>query len=181
MSADHEMRAVSARIEALVADLEALPDIGVRSRVEELVRLLLRLQSEGLARMLAVLEDRNLGPGEALERFAADPVVASLLMLHDLHPHNLPTRIGKALELLRPNLGARAELTLLEVSDHLVRVRLEVAPSGCGTPDPALRAAVDAAIRDAVPDVRQVEVEVVTRAPAPAIIQIVRPRAPATP
>ena len=55
MSSDREMRAVSGRIEALVAELEALEDVSVRSRVEELVRLLLQLHGEGLARMLALV------------------------------------------------------------------------------------------------------------------------------
>jgi Fe-S cluster biogenesis protein NfuA len=172
MSIDQEMRSVSARIEALVAELETLPDPAVRSRVEELVRLLLRLHGEGLARMLAVLSDQHQAAHPAIERFTADPLVASLLMLHDLHPHDLPTRIAKALDILRPTLGTQAGLTLLGVNDEAVRVRLDVAAGGCGNSLESIRAAVATAIRDAAPDVREVDVETTVRSAEPAFIQI---------
>ena len=174
MSTDREMRAVSGRIEALIAELEAVQDEAVRSRVEELARLLMHLHGEGLTRMLALLREPGLDDGRAVERFAADPVVASVLMLHDLHPHDVQTRIERALDLLRPSLGTQVDLTLLAVSDGIVRVRIGVAASGCGIPVDAIRTAVDAAVRDAAPDAREIEVQAVTRAPAPSLIQLTR-------
>jgi Fe-S cluster biogenesis protein NfuA len=174
MPNDQEMRTVSARIEALIVELETLSDPDVRSRVEELVRLLLRFHGEGLARMLRVLDDQNQTAGQAVERCAADPVVASLLMLHDLHPHDLQTRVAKALDILQPAIGAQAGLTLLTATPEAVRVRLDVATGGCGASLESLRAAVDAAIRDAAPDVSEVDVETAARAPEAALLQISR-------
>ena len=174
MSSDGEMRAVSGRIEALVAELETLENVSVRSRVEELVRLLLHLHGEGLARMLAVLQEPNFDAGHAVERLAADPVVASVLMLHDLHPHDIRTRIERALDLVRPNLPHGVDVTLVEVSDRIVRLRIVAAAGGCGTPIETIRATVDTAIRDAAPDVREVEVEAAVRAPAVPLIQLTR-------
>src|SRR5580704_8190944 len=119
MSSDREMRAVSGRIEALVAELEILEDVSVRSRVE------------GLARMLALWRQPDFDASRAIERCAADPVVASVLMLHDLHPHDVPTRIERALDLVRANLPHGTDVTLLEISDRLVRLRVDAAAGGC--------------------------------------------------
>jgi hypothetical protein len=174
MSSDREMRAVSGRIEALVAGLETLEDASVRSRVEELVRLLMQLHGEGLTRMLALLQHPDVAAGRAVERFAADPVVATVLMLHDLHPDDVRTRIERALDLVRANLPHGIEVVLLEVSDRIVRLRVDAAPGGCGTPVETIRATIDAAIRDAAPDVREVAVEAVVRAPAVPLIQLTR-------
>jgi hypothetical protein len=175
MSTDREMRAVSGRIEALIAELERVQDVAVRERIEELVRLLMQLHGEALARITGVLQNQGFEAGQAIERFSADPVVASVLMLHDLHPHDVPTRIERALDLLRASLGPHAGLTLLEATEETVRVRIDVAPGGCGTPAERVRATVDAAIRDAAPDVREVEVEAAaSRETAPSLIQLTR-------
>jgi Fe-S cluster biogenesis protein NfuA len=174
MSSDREMRAVSGRIEALVAELEILEDVSVRSRVEELVRLLMQLHGEGLARMLALWRQPDFDASRAIERCAADPVVASVLMLHDLHPHDVPTRIERALDLVRANLPHGTDVTLLEISDRLVRLRVDAAAGGCGTPVETIRTTVDAAIRDAAPEVREVEVDVAVRTSALPLIQLTR-------
>jgi hypothetical protein len=175
MPTDREMRGVSERIEALIAELERVQDVAVRNRVEELVRALMQLHGEALARIIAALQNPGVEAGQAIERFAADPVVASVLMLYDLHPHDVRMRVERALEVLRPALGDQVDLTLLGVGDETVRVRIAVAPGECGTAADRIGTTVDAAIRDAAPDVREVEVETVRRSPAPAsFIQLTR-------
>jgi hypothetical protein len=175
MSTDREMRAVSGRSEALIAELEATPDAAVRNRIAELVRLLLQLHGEALARMTQALQDPGFAADQASERFAADPVVASVLMLHDLHPHDLRTRIERALDLLRASLGVQASLALVAISDEIVRIRLDLPPGGCGMPPERIRSTVEAAIRDAAPDLREIEVEAASRdRAAPSLIQLTR-------
>jgi len=174
MSSDREMRAVSGRIEALVAELETLEDLSVRSRVEELVRLLMQLHGEGLARMLALWQQPDFDASRAVERFAADPIVASVLMLHDLHPHDVRTRIERALDLVRVNLPDGTDVTPLEVNDRTVRLRIDAAAGGCGTPVETIRTAVQAAIRDAAPEVGEVDVEVAVHTSLLPLIQLTR-------
>jgi hypothetical protein len=174
MSTEREMRGVSARIETLVEELETLSDPAVRGRVEELVRLLLQLHGEGLTRMLKVLQDQHPDPSPAVERFATDPVIATLLMLHDLHPHHLEARITSALDVLRPALGSQARLTMLGVSDGVVRVEVDVARGACGTSVEAIAAAVTAAVWNAAPDARDVKVETVGHQPGSPLIQLTR-------
>ncbi|WP_327069917.1 hypothetical protein OG500_29750 [Kitasatospora sp. NBC_01250] len=67
--------------------LDQLAEAGQGEAAEELVRTLMEFYGAGLARMAALL------PAEAL----GDELAAGLLVLHDLHPEDVPTRIGRAL------------------------------------------------------------------------------------
>ncbi|MDP9220184.1 MAG: NifU family protein, partial [Actinomycetota bacterium] len=97
-----DARTLGDRIEALLGELDAAGDPAVRSRAEELVRLLMEFYGAGLARMAAGLEAAGAGGRELLETLAEDELVGGLLVLHDLHPVDLETRVGRALDRVRP-------------------------------------------------------------------------------
>jgi hypothetical protein len=67
--------------------LDELAGAGAGEAAEELVRTLMDFYGAGLARMAALL------PTEAL----GDELAAGLLVLHDLHPEDVATRIERAL------------------------------------------------------------------------------------
>jgi hypothetical protein len=75
---------------------------------------------------------------------------------------------------VRANLPQGTDVTLLEISDRLVRLRVDAAAGGRGTPVETIRTRVDAAIRDAAPEVGEVEVDVAVRTPALPLIQLTR-------
>ena len=72
------------------------------------------------------------GP-EALERLVEDELVASLLVLHGLHPKDTETRVVEALDEVRPYLGSHAGgVELLGVDpEGVVHLRLEGSCDGC--------------------------------------------------
>jgi hypothetical protein len=147
---DQEFQRRMRRVEALVAALEACPDAAARESARELVRALLDLHAAGLAQMLRLAEQG------AVDRFARDGLVGSLLLLHGLHPVPVEGRVAQALERVRAGLRARgADVELLEATAEVVRVRLRGDPSA----GPALRGAVKGAVIDAAPDVPVVAVE----------------------
>ncbi|MER6575558.1 hypothetical protein [Nonomuraea sp. NPDC001023] len=102
----------------------------------ELAQALLDLYGEGLTRIMAAADD------DLAARLAADDVVAHLLLLHDLHPIDVRTRVEDALR------GTGAEVVAVE--GDLVRLRL---PDDGSSAD-----AVRRAVRDAAPEVEQVEI-----------------------
>ena len=52
------------------------------------------------------------------ERLATDDLVASLLLVHGLHPHDAHRRVSDALDRVRPYLGSHGgDVDLLEVTD----------------------------------------------------------------
>jgi Fe-S cluster biogenesis protein NfuA len=175
-----DIRAIGQRIEALVHDLGRISDPRDRERADELVRLLLELYGAGLARIMDIVmegEARGLG-----ERLAQDPLVASLLLLHNLHPDDTETRVLRVLDRIGPQLAAHGgRATLVGIDDGRVRVRLEATGSGCGSSGPAMKLAVEEAIEEIAPELRGIDIDDVAPSPRETpLIQIeVRPRRPA--
>jgi Fe-S cluster biogenesis protein NfuA len=154
-SQDNELRAAGDRIETLMGELAAASP-AVRGKAEELVRLLMQLYGAGLDRILTAVDDAGqAAAGPIFARLAADDLVASLLVLHDLHPLDLETRVARALEHVRPDLGLHGDdVELLGVEDGVVRLRLEGKSSTA-----ALKRAIEQAIQEAAPDIARIEVE----------------------
>ncbi|MCW2913610.1 MAG: hypothetical protein JWN52_1678 [Actinomycetia bacterium] len=164
-----DLRAVESRIEELLAELGRQP--GVRERADELIRLLIELYEEGLGRIAELL------PAGELDRLAADDLVGSLLILHDLHPHSTMDRVHRALEGVRPYLGSHAGgVELLGLGDDgVVLLRLEGTCKGCPSSTVTVKLAIERAILDAAPEVTGVRVDDLE--PAPELLQI-QPRPP---
>jgi len=99
-----DLRATGDRIETL---LEASSSGGVlaRERAEELVRLVADLYGAGLERMMDILYEEGVLTDAVLDRYAADDLVASLLLVHGLHPYDVETRVQRALDTVRPYLA----------------------------------------------------------------------------
>jgi hypothetical protein len=134
------------RIESLVQKLESFPDAESRNIAHALMEAILELHGAGMERMMDIVYDSGDSGKAAIRQFAGDGLVASLLVLHGLHPDDIETRVQHALS---KNHGS-AEL--IGVFEGVVRVRL----TGSGR---GLKDSVEAAIREAVPDAAGVIVE----------------------
>jgi len=153
------LRAVGDRIESLLAELRAINEPRARKTAEELVRSLLELYGGGIERMMEICYDSPIG-GELFDQFAADDLVASLLLLHDLHPEDTETRIGRALDSVRPYLATHGgNVTLLGVQEGVVHLRLEGTCNGCSSSTVTMKLAIEKAIEELAPEVIQIEVE----------------------
>jgi Fe-S cluster biogenesis protein NfuA/nitrite reductase/ring-hydroxylating ferredoxin subunit len=166
------VRDVGARIEELLAALRSgSADAGPAA--EELVRQLVGLYGDGLARIVTVLGEQG-EPGTAmLRRLAEDPLVESLLLLHDLHPLDVDTRVQQALDRVRPYLGSHAGgVEYLGVRDGVARLKLEGSCHGCPSSTDTVRLAIRGAVLEAAPEVSDVVVEGMTAPPERPLLQI---------
>jgi Fe-S cluster biogenesis protein NfuA/nitrite reductase/ring-hydroxylating ferredoxin subunit len=160
MSQGQNLRAVGDRIDGLLQEFGTVADPRIRAKAEELVRLLMELYGGALARILEIA-DEAVQTGESLvDRFAADDLVASLLILHGLHPLDVETRIVRALDRVRPYLGSHGgDVKLLGVTDNVVHLRLEGSCHGCPSSTVTMKLAIEKAIEEAAPEVARIEVE----------------------
>ena len=134
------------RIEDLVRRVGEIPDRGSRETAHALMESILELHGAGLERMMDIVFDAGESGKAAIRKFANDGLVASLLVLHGLHPDDLETRVHHALG------KAHGAAELIGVFEGVVRVRLT--GSGCG-----LKESVEVAIREAAPDATEIVVE----------------------
>jgi Fe-S cluster biogenesis protein NfuA/nitrite reductase/ring-hydroxylating ferredoxin subunit len=180
--AQHEhVRSTGDRIEAILEELRTVDDSRAATAGDELVRILVDLYGAGLARMMAVVGEDEEAGARLLDRLADDPLVESLLLVHDLHPVDVDTRIQRALDGVRPYLGSHAGgVRYLGVDETgVVHLALEGSCHGCPSSTVTVRLAIERAIQEAAPETAGVEVEgqVEEVLPGPALLQIGR-RAP---
>src|SRR6195952_2903518 len=152
---DARWRAWGERIQILV-DALATGGPVVRGRAEDLVRELTDLYGAGMHRMMALAATS--GPA-MVEQFAADDLLASLMLVHGLHPHTVQRRIEDALDGVRPYLGSHGgDVTLLEVIDDVVRLQFAGSCKSCPSSAVTLEFAVEDAVRAAAPEITSIEV-----------------------
>ncbi|MEV0535785.1 thioredoxin [Kitasatospora sp. NPDC050463] len=118
---------------------------------EQLVRELMAFYGDGLARLVGAL------PPQALGRLLDDPAVAGLLVLHDLHPEDVTTRIARALA----SLPEPVEQLGFDPGTGGLRLRRTRSGCGCSEQD------IEAALACHAPEVTAVELE-----RAPQLLQI---------
>jgi Fe-S cluster biogenesis protein NfuA/nitrite reductase/ring-hydroxylating ferredoxin subunit len=165
-------RETGARIERLLDEFRSAARPEVADRAEELVALLVELYGAGLQRIAGIFAEEP-GGEAVLRRLAADDLVASLLVLHDVHPDDTETRVLAALDQVRPYLGSHAgDVEYLGVDadpEHgaVVRLRLQGSCEGCPSSLVTVKTAIEKAIEEAAPEVARVEVDGVTQ-PRPA-------------
>jgi Fe-S cluster biogenesis protein NfuA/nitrite reductase/ring-hydroxylating ferredoxin subunit len=161
-----------ARIETLLEEIESLEDPNARAKAAEVVRVLLELYGEGLARMMEVVAQGEEGE-TTFEALAEDELVSSLLLLHGLHPLDVETRVVRALEEVRPYLQSHGgNVELLGVEEGVARLRLQGSCSGCPSSTMTLKLAIEEAVLKAAPDLEGIEAEGVTepKQPAPTFV-----------
>src|SRR5688500_10644675 len=132
VDAQPDLRATGERIETL---LEAASTGGrvARERAEELVRLVVDLYGAGLERLLEIVHEAGRLDDDLLDRLTGDDLVASLLAVHGLHPHDVATRVVWALDGVRPYLGSHGgDVEFLGITDDgVVRLRMVGSCDGC--------------------------------------------------
>ena len=134
-----------------------------RERAEQLVGEVVELYGAGLSRITAAAD-----PG-MLNRLVADDLVASLLLVHGLHPHDVRRRVSDALDRVRPYLGSHGgDVHLLDIDGDTVQLQFAGSCKSCPSSAVTLELAVEDAIRAAAPEVSSIEVV----APEPAAAEL---------
>jgi Fe-S cluster biogenesis protein NfuA len=174
-----DMRAVGEQVDELLDALRAGKG-DPAAIADELVRLLVGLYGDGLARIVAVLAEHGQAGSAILTAVTEDPLVESLFLLHDLHPLDVDARVQRALDRVRPYLGSHAGgVEYLGVTDGVAKLRLEGSCHGCPSSTVTVRLAIEGAVMNAAPEVDEVVVEGMTEPPEPALLQIGRRPEPA--
>jgi hypothetical protein len=142
---DTYARGQVALAEERLSSLDTLPDGLAAARAAQTVETLVGLYGQCLGRITAHLVEHP----ELLGRLAADELVGHLLLVHDLHPDPVETRVRQALAALP------GPPELVELSGTAVRVR--ISGGGCGS------ARTEQDVREAMaaraPEIEDVRVE----------------------
>jgi len=171
MAAGHDAQAAGERVDTLLAELRSEAGSQVAATAEELVTCLVELYGAGLARITEILGGDEEGP-RLLAELVADPLVESLLVVHDLHPLDTSARVRRAVEEVLPQLGSHAgDVEYLGLDDTgVLRLRLE--QRGCSAA--TVRDVIEKAVAAAAPEAAGVGIELVEPPAEPTLLQITR-------
>jgi Fe-S cluster biogenesis protein NfuA len=176
MAASHDARRAGERVEVLLAELGGQAGPQVAAAAEELVSCLVELYGAGLAEVVRIVRaDGDAGP-RLMAALAADPLVESLLLLHDLHPMVLADRVRRAIDQVMPQLGphaGQAEFAGL-TEDGAVRIRLELSDHGRQAHAGEVQQVLEQAVADAAPEAAGVTFDLVAAPAELPLLQISR-------
>ncbi len=155
MEGDAQWRSAGDRIQTLL-DATSVGGTVARERAEQLVREVVELYGAGFARIVATIGGQ--ADSGMLDRLAADDLVASLLLVHGLHPHDVHRRVSDALDRVRPYLGSHGgDVHLLDIVGATVQLQFAGSCKSCPSSAVTLELAVEDAIRAAAPEISSIQ------------------------
>jgi len=172
MPEPQNLRAAGDRIEQALDELHATADPRTINLAEELLRLVSELYGAGFARAIELAREHA---PTLMADLAADELVASLLLVHGLHPEPLENRVEAALVAVRPFLAQHGgDVELLGIDEHVGAVKLRLLGScdGCPSSASTLRGAVEVAITESAPEIVRIVVEEPTPLQTPAATSV---------
>jgi Fe-S cluster biogenesis protein NfuA len=171
MAEGHGAEAVGERVEALLSELRSQAGPQVAATAEELVSCLVELYGAGLARITEIVGEDESGP-KLMDKLVADPLVESLLLVHDLHPLDTSARVRRAVEEVLPQLGSHAGNVEYLGLDEAGVLRLRLEQSGCSAD--TVRDLIEKAVAGAAPEAAGVAIEMAQPPAEPTLLQITR-------
>jgi Fe-S cluster biogenesis protein NfuA len=171
MPEGQDVQAAGERVEALLAELRSQAGPQVAATAEELVSCLVELYGAGLAQVVRLVGEDEAGP-QLMDKLVADPLVESLLLVHDLHPLDTSARVRQAVEGVLPQLGSHAgDVEYLGLDDHGV-LQLRLVQGGCSAA--TARDLISKAVAAAAPEAAGVGIEMVQPPAELPLLQIGR-------
>ncbi len=157
-----ELQGTGDRVEALLQRFTGpIAPKEAHAAAEELVQLLTELYGAGLERTLEIVHDNAAERSEAVfAALASDKLVASLLILHGLHPQTVEERVQAALDKVRPYLNSHeGDIEILGISEGVVHLRLAGSCHGCPSSLATVKLTVENAILEAAPEISEVRAQ----------------------
>jgi Fe-S cluster biogenesis protein NfuA/nitrite reductase/ring-hydroxylating ferredoxin subunit len=155
-----KMNSHGARIQQLLEQIEALPAASTRELIHEFMEATLAFYGQGLARILQIVSESGPESQKVYQHLINDKVLRGLLLIHDLHPVDLQTRLRDALDHVRPYLRSHGgNVELISLTGETARLRLQGTCKSCASSAITLELAIRHAIEEACPDLAEFEVE----------------------
>jgi len=148
------------RVQQLQARLESSGDSPTRALADELTSAVVQMYGAGLERIVASLMAAGPEGEQIASSLAGDPLVATLLLIHDLHPIPLEQRVQAALDSVRPYMESHGgNVDLLSLEQGVARIHLQGSCSDCSASSVTLELAIKQALEEMAPDLEGLEVE----------------------
>ena len=151
----------SQHIQDLIDQVNELPDASARDIMQECIAEISSLYGKGLEKIIDILmEENSPAATRIMNRIMENSFVSGLLLIHDLHPLDLSTRLRFALEKVRPYMESHGgNVEIVSLHEGVAKLRLSGTCKGCASSSVTLELAIKQAIEENCPDLLALEVE----------------------
>lgn len=164
-----EFDALAERVDQAVNEVRTLDEAG-QAKALALKSAIEAFHKMGLTKIVQRLKADPRGK-ELLFELVDEPSVYALFAMHGLVRADLPTRVSRVIDMVRPYMQSHGgDVELVNVNGETVWVKLHGACNGCSMSAVTLRNGVEEALREHVPEIKQIEV--MPNDPGPAIIPL---------
>lgn len=161
------------RIGGLVQEIESIADPAVRAATKDLVQSLMDLHGAALEKALEIVAEAGEPGMNIIDRMGRDSLVSSVLILYGLHPEDFESRVGKAVDRIRPQLRKLGcEVELVGVNNGAIRLRVETGSHTCGSTAKTVQGTLEGAMYDAAPDLSSLVIEGFEEKPASGFVAL---------
>ncbi len=150
-----EVRRATTSMEGIIDELEDAPG-DVRDRSMAMLNVVLDLHEAGLAQVMGVLDPGLRPPAALTADIAHDHLVASVLLIHGLHPEPVRDRLERLLDELRRSSEPVATVRVVALDHDGVHLRVDGASENDAY---RLRLTVERALADRMPDLTAVHID----------------------
>lgn len=151
----------SRRMQQLIEQVDEIKDLKVKELVQDCIQEILTFYGNGIERIINILMHENSSAAtKIINDLIGDSFINGLLLIHDLHPFDLHTRLNLALEKVRPYMdshGGNVEIVSLE--NGTACLRLSGTCKGCASSSLTLELAIKQAIEEYCPDLQDLQVD----------------------
>ena len=148
-------------IQQLIEEIEEWPDKGAQELMNECLQEVLKFYGLSIGGMMSIIgKSANGASTQVYNDLITDNVVSNLLLIHDLHPLDLKTRLYQALEKVKPYMdshGGSVEIVSLE--NNVAHLKLSGSCKGCPSSSSTLELGIRQAVEELCPDLVGLEVE----------------------
>lgn len=156
-----ELNQQSKKIQDLVEEIDSLPDSRARGLMQECVQEFLGFYGNGLKRILGIIsKGNNAASKDIYNNLIEDSFVSGLLLIHDLHPLDLNTRLHIALDNVKPYMDSHGgDVEIISLINGVARLKLSGHCKGCPSSASTLELGIKREIEENCPDLLGLEVE----------------------
>lgn len=158
------------RIEDLVRRAESIPDPNARATAVDLLGAVLAFHAAGVERVMEIVANAGEASSAIIEQIAVDDLTSSMLLLHDLHPDAIETRVNRAIDKLQSvftSLGAR--VSLIAIENGTVRLQFDSSRTWSSSP---VKESIENAIFQAAPEIERIRIEGLKETPPANFVPI---------
>lgn len=155
-----DVQSTMQQLDSLLQEVDRIADPAARQTMAGIIQGMMDFHGAALRSMMDRLAQAGDSGRALIDDLARDELAASLLLLYDLHPQDMATRVEAALANVRPYLASHGgNVELLGIDDGVVRLAMQGSCHGCPSSAATLKTTVEQAIYDMAPDAADIRVE----------------------